>query len=54
MQQYIADKKDAWHCAVHILESRSDYMNGFIHSDYKEYPEIRQSFARIGEKLPFS
>jgi hypothetical protein len=54
MENYVSKKKDAWHCAAHILASEEDYAQGFSDPAFIEFPEIRAKFGSFGEKLPFS
>ena len=54
MRKYVDEKKDGWHCAAHILESREGYASGFNDPAFIEFPEIQDKFESLGERLPFS
>lgn len=45
---------DAQHCALHILRSEEQYSRFFDDRAFIEFPEIRDKFESLGERLPFS
>jgi hypothetical protein len=52
MIAYVAQKREGWHCAAHLLSSEDNYCTD--DAAFVEFPEIRARFEELGEHLPFS
>lgn len=54
MKQYIADRRLAFHCAVHLVRSEVEYLSSFNSAEYSSFPCVADAFSSIGETIPFS
>jgi len=56
LRKYVEEKRDGWHCALELMYKEEEYIDLFKsrRHHYKEHPQIRDSFNKLGLGLPFS